>query len=282
MEKKPPVSIMLVVTMIVFAGIFTGTMGGVILASYRITPTPAAVIAVRPTPKINVLKDISSEMGVKLNMIGSASYLWGMVQQYEGMDPSGRKVIVELDVEKGYLTALETYGQYPDIVKIDEDTALSAAEEFVSQYAPDLNLAELTMSLTPPGDDTTIKVYRILWEGISPEGVRLPQKVVVYVDAYTGKVSDYIRVTIPIQIDTEPTLSRSQAEEVLRKELVVLEDWQLLEAHLMVLPDEQAGQSQKLVWAFDITIKLPELLPLYDTVFIDAHTGGLFALQDEN
>jgi hypothetical protein len=282
MKKKSPVSITLVVTMIVLAGILTGTVGGVILASYRITPTPAAVIAVRPTPKINVLKNISTEMGVKLNMIGSASYLWGMVQQYEGMDPSGRKVVVELDVEKGYLTALETYGQYPDTVKIDEGTALSAAEEFVSQYAPDLNLAELTMSLTPPGVDTTIKVYRILWEEISPEGVRLPQKVVVYVDADTGKVSDYIRVTIPVQIDTEPTLSRSQVEEVLRKELAELEDWQVLGGYLMVLPDEQPGQSQKLVWTFDIMVNLPELLPLYDTVLIDAHTGNLFVLQDEN
>jgi hypothetical protein len=205
-----------------------------------------------------------------------------MVQVFEGMDPSGKKVVVEIDFEKGYLTTVETYGQYPTTIRINEQAALSAAEKFVNEYASDVDRTDLTMSLSPPDIDTTIKVYRIIWEAVSPDGVHLPQKLIVYIDAENGQVSDYIRITIPVQIDLNPAVSRSQARENLREMLSGIEDWQELESSLMVLPAGELIQDQKLVWVFEISINSPDYGPLLDDVIIDANTGDLIVQQKEN
>jgi hypothetical protein len=281
MKKNPPVSMLLVAIFTVIAAVLTGTVGGLILASYRYSDPAASGIAVKPASNEDFVQSISRKMSVTLNSAGSASYPWGPVRVYEGMDRSGRKVVVEIDSKMGYLTALETYGQYPQTDKIDNQIALSAAEEFVKEYASDVDLTGLTMSLSSPGIDTTIKAYRIMWEAVSSEGVHLPQKLIVYIDAENGQVSDYIRITIPVQIDLNPALSRNQAGERLREMLSDIEDWQELESSLMVLPAGEFAQDQKLVWVFEISINNPDYGSLLEVVLLDANTGDLIVQQNE-
>jgi hypothetical protein len=270
-----------------------GLGAGVILASLRLTREPTPSIqegTIQPGDPTAPLSEnageiaagkVAYELGARVSETDPVDYSWGGVRVFKGADSTGGLVVIEVSREDGYLTGLETYGRYPYSLVVGEVEALSTARLFVAQHAPDLDLDEFNLTVNPPGPDSTLKMIRLEWQTYTPNGVRLPQRVIVYIDGETGQVSDFIRITLPVLVDTTPNISRLQAEESLLRELDGLDQAHLLDVELVVLPAPHSESGQRLVWAFTVQMDsgVPLTSPIILSILVDAHTGNIVEVE---
>jgi hypothetical protein len=236
---------------------------------------------VRENMVIEVISRLSDYFGVEFHEDGIAQHLWGSARVFNGISEDGKKVIIELGQESNQVWSVESYGFYPAKKIIDRSLALAAANHFIEEYAPDIDLTDMQFNQSSPDKDS-IQVYRFEWQKIASSGAILPHRIVVYVDAENGLVSDYFHIKMDVTVSTEPTIDWKRAidvcENVLYRTDVVAK---CIDPILVIIPDETIAEGQRLVWVLTISSVNPQIPfePFLLTMFVDAQNEEILDLD---
>lgn len=209
-------------------------------------------------------------------------YPWGVVRVFEGKSSNGERIVIEVDERTNAISSFETYGRVPARVLVDQATAFTVAKQFISQFSPVVKLNDLNMTVSFPRDNQIDKSYRFEWQGIASSGALLPGHIVVYVNAETGKVSDYINTNIPVKVDTSPRITKEQAKQIADKASGDLAKYATIGVpSLSIIPDSSVSIGQRLVWFIPFLAQgaLPNSVPV-QYLTVDAHSGELVSVDD--
>ena len=233
-----------------------------------------------------VASKIAASVNAKIDEIEIKDYYWGSVRVFEGFTPKGDRIIIEINSENDAIFSFETYGSYPSESIITSQIALQSAEEFIQNFIPDItleNIKEFNIQITPPEVSSAYQNFRINWQRVSNSGVVLPQEIIVYVNAETGEVSDFIHINFPVLINLNPNILKRQAIYNVQ-ELPYANLFQMNEndIELRVIPTGY-GQEQVLVWFIPLSYNVHDNGDwIQDSFIVNAHTGDLMFLNEEN